>query len=58
MEPIGCPETSVRDQPTLRDNLEDGRNQVNRSGSLQSRVDTNYRLFHLKQAPCLKAGRF
>jgi hypothetical protein len=35
MVPIGCPETAVLNQPTLRNNSEDGRIQVNRSGSLR-----------------------
>ena len=38
MGPIGCPETSMRNQPTLRNNPEDGRILVNRSGSLRSRI--------------------
>jgi hypothetical protein len=34
---IRSPETSVQNQPTLRNNPEDDRILVNRSGSLQSR---------------------
>jgi hypothetical protein len=37
MGPIGCPETSVLNQPTLCNNPEDGRIQVNYSESLRSR---------------------
>ena len=37
MRLISSPETSVRNRPTLRNNPEDGRIQVNRSGSLRSR---------------------
>ena len=36
--PIGCLETSVLKQPTLRNNPEDGRIQVNCSGNLQFRL--------------------
>jgi hypothetical protein len=36
MGPICCPETSVLNQPTLRNDPEDGRTLVNRSGSLRS----------------------
>jgi hypothetical protein len=36
MGPIWSPETSVPNQPTLRNIPEDGRIQVNRSGSLRS----------------------
>jgi hypothetical protein len=35
--PIGCPETSVLNQSTLRNNAEDGRIQANRRESLRSR---------------------
>jgi hypothetical protein len=37
MEPIRSPETSVQNQPTLRNISEDGRIQVKRSDSLRSR---------------------
>jgi hypothetical protein len=38
MEPTGSPETSVLNQPTLRNIPEDGRFQVNCSESLRSRI--------------------
>jgi hypothetical protein len=34
---IGCPETSALNQPALRNNPEDRRIQLNRSGRLRSR---------------------
>jgi hypothetical protein len=40
MVPIDCPETSMLNESTLRNNPEDGRIQVNRSGSLGSQVDS------------------
>ena len=36
------PETSVLNQPTLRNNPEDGRIQFNRSGSLRSGIRNEY----------------
>jgi hypothetical protein len=39
MEPIGSPETSVRNQPTLRNIPEDDRIRVNCNGSLRSRIN-------------------
>jgi hypothetical protein len=38
MGPIGIPETSMLNQPTLRNNPEDGRLQVNRSVNLRYRL--------------------
>ena len=37
MGPIGCPETSVLNQPTQRNNAEDDRIQANRRESLRPR---------------------
>jgi hypothetical protein len=38
MGPIGCPKMSVINQPTLCNNPENGRIQLNYNGSLQSRL--------------------
>jgi hypothetical protein len=38
MRPIGHPETSVLNHPTLRNNPEDGRIQFNHGGSIQSHI--------------------